>query len=161
MINAEDEFLEPENLPELPKTLGIRMLEGDSIDRVVDGLKMAGEGMMHLAHWRQDPTWGVMARGLDALRVNLSRMARSRPSDEAESRDPGGMGNMTAIESYTRIFDGITMAAKACRQIASGHRGDLRWTMAANNLDVWRDRMSVLVRKRKKQTAAPSILLPN
>lgn len=161
-MNEESaEFLEPENLPELPKTLGIRMLEGDSIDRVVDGLKMAGEGMMHLAHWRQDPTWGVMARGLDALRITLARLARSRASDEILSKDPGGMGNMTAIQSYERIFDGLTMASRASRQIATGHRGDLRWTKAANNLDTWRDRMSGLVRKRKKQTAAPSILLPN
>lgn len=163
-MSEEADFLQPENLPalsDLPEHPGIRMLEGDSIDRVVDGLKMAGEAMMHLAHWRQDPTWGVMARGLDALRITLARLARSRSSDELLSKDPGGMGNMTAIQSYERVFDGISMASRAARQIASGHRGDLRWTKAANNLDLWRDRMSVLVRKRKIQTRAPSVLLPN
>lgn len=157
----EPDFLQPENLPTLPERLGIRMLEGDSIDRVVDGLKMAGDGMMHLAHWRQDFTWEVMARGLDALRIKLARLARSRPTDEIPSRDPGGMGTLTTIECYERVYDGLSMASRACRQMATGHRGDLRWSKAANDLDKWKDRMSRLVRTRKRQSAAPSILLPN
>lgn len=157
----EDDFLQPENLPTLPERLGIRMLEGDSIDRVVDGLRMAGDGMMHLAHWRQDFTWEVMARGLDALRIKLARLARSRSTDEIPSSDPGSMGTLTTIESYQRVYDGLAMASRSCRQMASGHRGDLRWSQAANELDRWRDRMSKLVRTRKRQSAAPSILLPN
>lgn len=162
-MDTEEDFLQPENLPTLPERLGIRMLEGDSIDVFIDGLRMAGEGSMHLHYWRDDrddELWLEASRHFDKLRIAFARLARSKASDQVETRDPGG-SDTPQIQSYQRVFDGLAMASRAARQIASGHRGDLRWSIAANQLDRWRDRMSGLVRKRQVQTAAPSILLPN
>lgn len=162
-MSEDADFLEPENLPELPKTLGIRMLEGDSIDVFVDGLRMAGEGSMHLHYWRDDrdeELWLDASRHFDKLRIAFAKLARSKSSDQQETRDPGD-SKVPQIDCYERVFNGLANASRAARQIASGHRGDLRWSAAANQLDRWRDRMSGLVRKRKIQAAAPSILLPN
>lgn len=158
---ADDDFLQPENLPALPEHVGIRMLEADSIDRVVDGLKIAADGAFHLAYWRQDFSWEAVARGIDALRIKLARLARSKSSDEIPTRDPGSMGTLTVLESYQRLDEGLKNAARAARQIASGHRGDLRWVQAANALDEWARRCNSLVRLRNRQKAAPSLILPN
>lgn len=159
----DESFLEPENLPALPERLGIRMLEGDSIDRVIEGLKMAADGCLHLHYHRdnrEDPLWQINASAFDALRTTCAQMARRRASDTTETADPRG-ARMPQGEAYQRVYEGLKMAGQAARQIATGHRGDLTWSKIARHLETQRDRLSSLVRTRRIQAAAPSILLPN
>src|SRR5574337_2062049 len=113
-----DDFLQPESLPALPDKLGIRMLEADSIDRVVDGLKMAADAMEHLVFWRGDETWRKFAGQLDKLRDALARKARNRESDRTPTEKQFGMGRMTPNMAYERVYRGLDMAGKACRQMA-------------------------------------------
>jgi hypothetical protein len=139
------------------------MLEGDSIDRVVEGLKMAADGCMHLHYHRDDrddPLWQINASAFDALRTTLARMARNRASDVTETVDPRG-AKMKQVEAYERVYEGLKMAGQAARQIATGHRGDITWSKAARLLEGQRDRLSRLVRTRQRQATAPSIILPN
>lgn len=127
---------------------GIRMLEEDSYERMVDGLKKASEGARSLACYIDRDTFDLLATTMDKLRVAMVRMAgRPRPND-ADSTRIKQTTRQTRIESYNALFDGLKEAAACARQFGTGHRGHLQWTLVARQLDTLRDKAGELVRRK-------------
>ena len=144
----------------LDQARGIRMLEVDSYDRVIDGLKQAAEGARNAACHRHGDAWNRVADTFYKLRIMMSRLgAMNRPSDTVLSKVIFGAPKMQLVASYMRIHEGLKGAAAGARQLASCHRGDLRWTLCARQMDELQKKCSVLV--RMKQHTAPRLILPH
>ena len=148
--NTNGDAFDEDNMPELPKNLGIRMLEIDSYQRIIEGLKGASDGCRHLAQWQNHASWDAFAGMLDKIRSGMVNVAGiGKPSDSDATKPFRGMTTVSRLDAYVRIYDGIHAAAAACRQMASGHRGDLRWSIYAEQLEQLRDSASKMVRAQK------------
>ena len=127
----------------------IRMLEADSYDRLVHGLRTASEGARDIAA-RGDGMWDVFGDTLDKVRLGMVRVAlRGGPADgEPTKRRRGSDPTMQILPSYQRVYNGLDAAAKASRQMATGHRMDLRWSKWAATLETLRDKASLMIRRQ-------------
>lgn len=131
-----------------PET-GVRMGEIDSYERLVDGLKVASEGARNLVAHVNDPRFDSMADRFDNIRVKVVELAgRARPGDRDPIPKRVTKAKITRIESFNMIYKGLTDSARCARQFATGHRGDLNWTIVARQLETLRDNASELVRRR-------------
>ena len=131
-----------------PET-GIRMLEVDSYERLIDGMKVASEGARNLVHHMQDPRFDTMADKFDEVRAGVVMLAgRARPGDSDPIPRRVSQPKLTRIESFNLIYQGLSDAARCARQFATGHHGSLRWTLVARNLDTLRENAGELVRRR-------------
>lgn len=146
--------------PEVPgdfASRGTRMLEADSFDRVVEGLKIAADGARHLAPWRPEQEWDNVASLLDSLRIAFARLGRRNvPSDVVPSERVFGPPRMMRMQAYDRVYDGLKQAAGGARQMATGHRNDFKYSQFAAGFDMLRDKCSALVRSGKRR---PLILM--
>lgn len=122
--------------------LGTRMIEVESYERVVEGLKIAAEGAAHLAvheyrskNVKACNSFSGLARRLDGCRMTAVDIAklhdRARETETKEVRsDP-----LPYREARRRLRDGIKQSAGGMRQLATCHRLDLRWSLMASTLD--------------------------
>lgn len=127
----------------------IRMLEADTYDRLVHGLRTASEGARDIAA-RGDGMWDVFGDMLDKIRAGMTRAAhRGKPTDaDPTLRRRGSDPTQQIMPSYQNIYGGLDAAAKAARQMATGHRMDLRWSVWARDLERLRDKASLMIRKQ-------------
>lgn len=141
-----------------PLPLGTRMLEKESYERVIEGLKLAAEGAAHLAvhYYRAHEITAVnaysgLARRFDELRLLAVEIAgagdRHLHKETQEVR-----GNPLAfIHARVRLRNGLKQAGGGMRQLATCHRGDLRWSIMASQIEEMH---------RKLTTRPSSILRP-
>jgi len=131
---------------------GIRMQEADSYERMIDGMKRASEGARALAVYLDRYGFDRLAETLDKARVSMVRIAaRPRPND-ADSTPQKQTTKLTRIEAYNMVYEGLQDAARCARQMGTGHRGDLQWSIVAGQLDLTRDFAGELVRKRTRSS---------
>lgn len=122
-----------------PVRQGSLMVERQSYERVIDGLRIAAEACMHIAHYESDgggfDRMVMLARNLDRCRrmcirhAGLDDVGRSSPTERLYR--PG----MAYRESRQRLIDGIMNAAGGARQLATCHRMDLAWSRVAYELE--------------------------
>lgn len=138
---------------------GTLMVERESYERVIEGLKMASDGAHHLAQSRQDTGWGVRAGIFDRVRAALAKLGGmgTEGVDAKPSEEKWNAAHMGVHAAYDRVYKGLDMASKGARQVAACHRGDLRWSKIAGTLDNLRDDCSRLIRVKQSKSA---ILLP-
>lgn len=120
---------------------GIRMVEFESYERIIDGLKSASDAARHMARWKNPDLWNALAQFLDQLRRAMVKEAGfDRPNDGRDSQQVFGGEGLTWSDANTRMLTGLKDAAAGARQISLGQRMDLRWTRYANQLDAMRDK---------------------
>jgi hypothetical protein len=148
------EEIEDPHKTEVAHDTGSRMLEIDSFERVVEGLKSASDGCRHLVARRENASWDRLADILDKTRVAVVRLAgMGRPADsDPTKRRKGEDTALPTVDAYIRVYNGLHAASAAARQLATGHRGDLRWSLYAAQLENLRDQTSRLVRVREGGT---------
>lgn len=134
-----------------PVLQGTRMIEKESYERVVEGLKMAADGSAHLAFAHRDigelelgMKWANLAIMLDKIRLAAIDVAaiedksRFRGTDEIR-RDP-----MPFMRAVDRVNNGFKQAAGGMRQLATCFRADYRWS-----------NMATMVENLERKTRAP------
>ena len=140
------------------ESLGSRMLERDSYDVTIDGLRESAEGAAHLMVRREDPSWGSVVTILDRIRLSVVKTGGlEMVSKEQQTREPEGAMVMSMLQAYERLFEGLKKAERGCRQLAVCHRMDLRWSMYATQFEKMRDNCSKLVRKKRINEAVRSL----
>ena len=155
-----NETVDPHKTEVANDTYSVRMLEEDSWERMIGGMKRASQGCRHLVFWRQEPMMDVMADTLDKIRVAMTRKAkRGKPSDADPTLRARGMEKMLAIECYEMVYNGLTDAAACARQFAGAHRMDADWSLYALNLEKLRDKASLMIRSHKFRRSG--LILPN
>lgn len=121
----------------LPHPGGTRMIEKESYERVIEGLKMAADACMHLR--RHEPnhgqTWTDIGLLLDKMRRDASALAglelTMKQNETPEARGlPYGWRQARA-----RFLEGIRQATGGMRQLATCFRGDLHWSVLAQQLE--------------------------
>ena len=119
---------------------GTVMVEFESYERIVEGLKKASDGARNMARFKNPDLWNALAQFLDQLRRAVVREAGyNRLADAKDSQQVVG-GDMAWSEANSRILTGLKDAGAGARQIALGQRMDLRWTRYANQFDAMRDK---------------------
>lgn len=144
-----------------PVLQGTRLIEKESVERVIDGLRIAAEAAAHLV--KSEPAnsiqWRGLAQKLDQARrvcvqhAGLGLVMREKQTQEAN----GDSENWRAWRDRFRY--GITQASGGCRQIAVCFRMDLWWSRMADNLELMEIKLrpksvSQLVNRR------PKLILP-
>lgn len=126
-----------------PLPLGTRMIEKESYERVIEGLKIAAEGAAHCAvheyrvrALRAVNAYSGLARRLDQVRLMCVDVAGLRLKMRERETEAVHGEPMSYRNSRRRLRDGIKQAAGGMRQLATCHRGDLRWSVMASSLEM-------------------------
>jgi hypothetical protein len=147
-----------------PIRQGTLMLEKESYERVIEGLKMISDACAHLIHheplnaeyWRGFMTRFDKARLICVQEAGLGLSMREKETQEVR-------GNPRPWrECRQRFLDGIEQAAGGCRQLATCHRGDLWWSQMAETLDDMARKLNAARRAAVKKAVreAPALILP-
>lgn len=147
----------------LPDPRGTRMIERESYERVVEGLKMAADACAHLAKHepKHGETWKSIGALLDRMRLEAVKLAgldltMKQTETQGVRGDPVGWR-----AARDRFLDGIRQATGGMRQLATCFRGDFTWSFMAQQLETHeRQFRALLVGKSAGAAPAPRLLLP-
>ena len=136
--DLEDEFTPVENVEQDKR--GTLMVEFESYERIIEGLKKAADGARNMARWKHPDLWNGLAEFLDKLRRCVARDGGyNRAQDSKDTVQVFG-GDMTWTDANSRILTGLKDAAAGARQIAQAQRMDLSWLRYANQFEKMRDK---------------------
>ena len=110
---------------ELQDNGSIRMLESDSYQVMIDGLKRASEGAMSAYLHLKSDRFKKLAELIDQLRKHAAlRTGRAKGIDIRPTLVPEARDAMTRMKAYLEIKEGLSHASHGARQMGAGHRGD-------------------------------------
>ena len=141
-----------------PLPQGTRMIERESYERVIEGLKIAADACQHLV--AQFPAeahnWRVWSLNLDQCRRICIQHAGIE--DTITSKETVEMRGepMRYRQARDRLVEGLNQASGGCRQLATCFRMDYFWAKCATQLE----NMARKVRQPKLMRAGNPLLLP-
>lgn len=121
----------------IPHPNGTRMIEKESYERVVEGLKMAADACVHLAkHETVKATlWIDIGQMLDKMRRDAVALAgNDLVMKQTETQQARGTP-YSWKKARERFLDGIRQATGGMRQLATCFRGDFTWSFMAQQLE--------------------------
>lgn len=141
---AADDPANPNNLvvrgsdgDPVPHPSGTRMIEHESYERVIEGLKMAADACAHLA--KNEPlkgsVWQDIAQMLDRMRNECVKLAGSELVTTQEETKRVRGEPYSWRKARERFLDGIKQATGGMRQLATCFRGDFNWSFMAQQLE--------------------------
>lgn len=144
-----------------PIPVGSRMIERESYERIIEGLKQASDAAEHLAGREETARdlWKTVSTKLDQVRriaVQHAGLGLVMKEHQTKSKVSGDL--MAWKDARGRFRMGLIQAAGGMRQLATCFRGDINWSHLALEVEQMRDK--VLVPKRAQKKPAPSIILP-
>lgn len=145
-----------------PLLQGTRMLERESYERVVEGLRMITDACAHLI--RHEPlnakVWrGYMTRFDQARRICVQHAGIGLVMKEKETVEVRGEP-MPWRQCRQRFLEGVVQAAGGCRQLATCFRNDFWWSQMANTLDDMSRKLSAARRSAARKAVSDSIIRP-
>lgn len=144
-----------------PLPVGTRMIERESYERVIEGLKMTADACMHLA--KQEPkdaaTWKALGAMFDGLRRKAWALAKLESTLQQETREMRGEPYGWR-EARDRFLQGLQQAVGGMRQLATCWRGDFMWSVMAQELDRREKGFRDLLYGREAAAPSPLILPP-
>jgi hypothetical protein len=143
-----------------PLPQGTRMIEIESYERVIEGLKIASDACMHLAK-RELTQEGVANRRGLALKLDQCRrmciqkagiedVVRSSPTQEMRGEP------LPFKKARNRLVNGLAQASGGARQLATCFRLDLTWASVAQQLE----KLERNIRNPKRMRHQHPLLLP-
>lgn len=142
---------------------GTRMIERESYERVIEGLKMSADACMHLA--KQEPkdceTWKQIGQRLDRMRFTACKLA-GLDLAMRQLETQGARGNPYAWKhARERLLNGVKQASGGMRQLAVCFRSDIQWSIMAQALESSEQKLrAFLVGKKADPTHRSSLILP-
>ena len=157
---APDQLIETDSNGD-PIRQGTLMLEKESYERVIEGLKMVSDACAHLI--RHEPLrveyWrGFMTRMDQARRICVQYAGLGLAMREVETPELRGEP-LPWKQCRQRVLDGLVQASGGCRQLATCHRGDLRWSSMAQQIEEL-NRKTRAQQTRKANEALRKLILP-
>jgi hypothetical protein len=146
----------------LPDPRGTLMIEKESYERVIEGLKMAAEACMHLAcHTKKNHVaWKTTGEIFDRMRLTACDLAgieltmRQRRTTEVRG-DP-----YQWRKARDRFLEGLEQTIGGMRQLASCFRADYRWALMAQHLERRKAEYRARLYDHEAKPASPLILPP-
>lgn len=134
---------------------GTVMVEKESWERVIEGLKLASDGCRNMARFANPESWNKFADFTDQVRRAMIQLAGfDRPQDGTPSLQLFGGEGISRTEALSRIRTGFDGAASGSRQIAQAQRMDLRWQIRANHIDKLRSTATEMARQEVQRKVA-------
>lgn len=136
------------------------MIEYESYERVIEGLKIAADACMHLAK-REIAYDAIQNRKGLALKLDQCRrmcmqkagiedVIRSSPTQEMRGEP------LPFKQARNRLLDGLAQAAGGARQLATCFRLDFTWASVAQQLEI----LERNIRNPKRMRHQHPLLLP-
>ncbi len=142
-----------------PLPQGTRMIEYESYERVIEGLKIAADACMHLA-CRVAPEEAAnrvaLALKLDQCRRICIQHAGIDDAIRAKQTEKPRGEPMRWREARDRLLEGLTQASGGARQLATCFRIDLLWSRVAADLE----KLALSVRNPKRMRVHNPLLMP-
>lgn len=135
---------------------GTRMVERESYERVIEGLKMSADACAHLA--RLDPKnvtyWHRLRDVLDRFRRAAVHVAGIE--DNIRTKQTGDAANAMPLRAaHDRLYEGLKQAEGGMRQLAMCHRLDLAMARMAHTLE------EMVAKVRARNTRRGPKMLPS
>lgn len=148
-----------------PIRQGSLMDERQSMERVIEGLKMITDACAHLIRheplqaeqWRAFMTRFDQARRICVQQAGLGLVLKEKATEEVRG-DP-----LPWKQCRKRFLDGVVQAAGGCHQLATCHRGDLWWSTMALTLDDMARKLNKMRRAAVQKAVRPvprELILP-
>jgi hypothetical protein len=119
------------------------MVEFESYECIIEGLKLAADGARHVARRRNPDLWNKAAQFFDSVRRTVIKDAGfDRPQDSNESIEQWGGEGMSFTAAHSRMMDGLKMAVVGAEQVANCQRLDMKWLRYAAQLRAMKDKAS-------------------
>jgi hypothetical protein len=127
---------------------GTVMVEFESYERIVEGLKRASDGARNMARWSDPDLWNTIAGFFDQLRRAIVQLSGyNRLQDAKDSAQAFGGEGLSRSDAQSRILTGLRDAEGGASQIAQAQRMDLRWHYYATQFRSLRDKANKLAVK--------------
>ena len=158
----------------VPHPGGTKMIEKESIERVVEGLKMAEDACQHLAKGEtvKASIWLDIATILAKMRRDAVKLAgHEMPMSQEQLGHVRGEA-YSWIKARRRFLDGMKQATGGMRQLATCFRGDWNWSFMAQQLERHEEKFKRLLlpsnrlqpdaarARRIMATPSPRLILP-
>ena len=119
----------------LPDPKAVRMIEVESLERVIDGMKISAEACAHLARTEPESAdyWIKLKFMLDTVRKMATQhagLAHIVNETKEVEKDP-----LAWKDARSRFKEGIKQAGGGMRQIATCFRSDVVWSQMATTLE--------------------------
>ena len=133
-----------------------KMIEIESFERVIEGLKMSADACMHLAKLEpQDcETWKAIGLLLDKVRMQALQLGGIKIAFGAiETTDVRG-APYGWRQARNRFLDGLRQATGGMRQLATCFRADFQWALMAQELERREERFKAVLYKHNAKLDA-------
>jgi len=155
---------EPERKIELdangdPIRQGSLMIERQSYERVIDGLRITAEACAHLMKHEPENAiqWrGYMVRFDKARKICVQHAGLGLVMKEKETSEVRGEP-LPWRQCRDRFLEGVVQASGGARQLATCFRGDLWWSQMAESLEAMARKLRSF---KNKAQGKPSLILP-
>jgi hypothetical protein len=115
----------------------VRMIEKESYERVIEGLRMAADAAMHLA--RSEPqsvgSWTGLGTKLDLVRRGFVQKAGIEEASHQRATEQVWSNPLPWRNARDRFREGLRQASGGCRQLAVCFRMELYYSQMANSLE--------------------------
>jgi len=141
----------------------VKMRERESYERIVEGLKIAADAAAHLKRSESEHAgmWDAQRRNLDqARRAAVQYAGIDDPVRQSETADPRGSAHMGWKEARERFREGLKQASGGMRQLATCFRGDVFWSLLAQQLEALEQKVMRRSNALATRKAVP-LLLPD
>lgn len=139
-----------------PLPQGTRMIEKESLERVIEGLKIAADAASRLERMESEHSyyWLKLRLRIDGSRKIACGLAGfgSAPFKETAPSWGGEVGGWRKARMDFR--DGIKQAAGGARQMATCHRGDLAWSKMAGALEGMQSKLNKITNRTVRAAQA-------
>lgn len=121
----------------LPHPNAVRMVEIESYERVIEGLKASADACMHLAknEPRDCETWKAVGLLLDKVRLEATKLSGGLTLRQNQTAPEVRGEPLGWRHARRRFLDGLKQATGGMRQLAVCFRSDVRWAMMASELE--------------------------
>jgi len=158
----------------VPHPGGTKMMEKESIERVIEGLKMAEDACQHLAKGEtvKASIWLDIAQVLAKMRRDAVALAGAGLAMSQEELHQVRGEAYSWVKARRRFLDGIKQATGGMRQLATCFRGDWNWSFMAQQLERHEQKFKRLLlpenrlqpdaqrARRIMATPSPKLILP-
>ena len=125
-----------------------QLTEGESYERVVDGLRLSADGAKHLAYLLTDANWARVGWGLECIRKAIAdRSHMGREADHIVSPEIPRQSDFTITKAFLRHMDGLRAAIGGLRQMGVYHRKQEHWIHWAGKLQDMQDKAGTLLKR--------------
>lgn len=114
---------------------GIQMAEVESLERVIEGLKIAADGARHCAAFRNKDGWEKIADNLDRMRGVAVTLSGTGNVNAASTRLSIITLALPIEQAFRRYVEGLRQAMGGAKQMATYHRMSMEWLSVVHGIE--------------------------